>query len=112
MSLPQDDLLAGDLTALKFYHDGQGRILMEPKDKIRERLGRSPDSGDSLALTFSLEEHARRGGADIDPMQGLTGVTRWGTVPATPAAVADNIMPKPGRSQPGRWSVGSGRRRF
>lgn len=111
MSLPQDDLLAGDLTALKFYHDGQGRILMEPKDKIRERLGRSPDSGDALSLTYALEEHARRGGADFDPMQGLTGVTRWGTVPVVPAS-ADTVTPKPGRAQPGRWSVGSGRRRF
>jgi hypothetical protein len=107
MSLPQDDLLAGDLTGVKFYHDGQGRILIEPKDKIRERLGRSPDSGDALALSFALEERVRRGGADTDPQQGLTADTRWGV--AKPAGDATRT-----KSAPGRWSVtgGRGRGRF
>lgn len=55
LSLPQDDMLAADLCAPKYYYDGGGRIILEPKDKIRGRLGRSPDSGDALATTFAHE---------------------------------------------------------
>jgi hypothetical protein len=111
MSLPQDDLLAGDLTGVKFYHDGQGRILIEPKDKIRERLGRSPDSGDALAMSYALEERVRRGGADTDPQQGLVAGTRWGiSTTAAPAATVAGVTSKPGRAQPGRWGVTGGRK--
>lgn len=55
LSLPQDDMLAADLCAPKYYYDGGARIILEPKDKIRGRLGRSPDSGDALATTFAHE---------------------------------------------------------
>ncbi len=60
MSLPLDNLLAADLTTPKYGADGYGRILIEAKDEIRKRIGRSPDSGDSLALTYALPM------ADID----------------------------------------------
>lgn len=54
LALPNDPKLAGDLVSPKFSPDQYGRILLESKDDIRTRLGRSPDSGDSLALTFAL----------------------------------------------------------
>ena len=59
ISLPQDDYLVGDLCAAKYWYDGQGRVLIEPKDKIRDRLNRSPDSADALALTFAFSDRAR-----------------------------------------------------
>ena len=37
-------------THWKFQSDG--RIIIEPKDDIKERLGRSPDWMDALANTF------------------------------------------------------------
>ncbi len=51
--LPDDDMLAGDLTAPKFSYDELGRVLIEAKDEIRKRIGRSPDAGDAVALTFA-----------------------------------------------------------
>jgi hypothetical protein len=53
MQLPNDALLAGDLTAPHYSPDDYGRILIEDKDKIRVRIGRSPDSGDALCLTYA-----------------------------------------------------------
>lgn len=53
--IPDDDELSADLTAPDFLFDARGRILLEKKDSIRARLGRSPDRADSLALTFAVE---------------------------------------------------------
>lgn len=53
LSLPKDDLLEADLTAPKYDYDDLGRIRLERKEKVQKRLGRSPDSGDALALTFA-----------------------------------------------------------
>ncbi len=53
LNLPDDDMLAGDLTAPKFSYDDLGRVLIEDKDDIRKRIGRSPDAGDAVALTFA-----------------------------------------------------------
>jgi len=53
LCLPDDDLLAGDLVAAKYFYDELGRIVIEDKDSIRARIGRSPDSGDAAALTFA-----------------------------------------------------------
>jgi hypothetical protein len=52
--IPDDNQLHGDLTAVsgdKFSSNGQ--LKLEPKEKIRQELGRSPDDGDALALTFA-----------------------------------------------------------
>ena len=32
--------------------DSAGRLVLEPKDHVRERLGFLPDLADALALTF------------------------------------------------------------
>jgi hypothetical protein len=53
LSLPDDHLLTGDLTTARYAFDELGRIQLEDKDEMRKRLGRSPDSGDALAMTFA-----------------------------------------------------------
>ncbi len=55
LALPPNDELAQDLTAPKWDMNSQGKIVIEPKEDIRERLGRSPDFGDALALTYAPE---------------------------------------------------------
>ncbi len=45
--------LEEDLTAPGYKIDKQTRIQLEPKDKIKERIGRSTDDGDALALTYA-----------------------------------------------------------
>jgi hypothetical protein len=60
VQIPDDDSLHGDMcapvrgsSATRF--DSSGRLIIEPKDKIKERLGNSPDLGDAGALTFAVE---------------------------------------------------------
>lgn len=50
--LPDDPILRQELTAAQ-YGFKNGKVLIEPKDKIKERIGRSPDRADALALTFA-----------------------------------------------------------
>ncbi len=48
LALPPDDRLIGDLTAPHWRVMSSGRILVESKDDIRKRLGRSTDDGDAV----------------------------------------------------------------
>lgn len=76
ISLPQDDYLVGDLCAAKYWYDGQGRVLIEPKEKIRDRLNRSPDSADALAMTFAFADRIK---ADVQVnTTELKNTSRWG----------------------------------
>lgn len=52
-SIPNDAELATDLTALQYEFRG-GEMLMESKDDAKKRGVKSPDRGDSLALTFAV----------------------------------------------------------
>lgn len=51
--LPDDDALHSDLTAPGYSHSSNGQIKLTSKDKIKKALGKSPDAGDALALTFA-----------------------------------------------------------
>lgn len=54
--LPPDDELLGDLCAVRYKVVAMGKlagIQIRDKDEIREVLGRSPDKGDSVAMTFA-----------------------------------------------------------
>jgi hypothetical protein len=55
--------LKAELSAPTYYFDHAGRLGLEAKEKIKERLGKSPDVADALALTFA----AMVGGPDIMP---------------------------------------------
>jgi len=50
---PEDQELAQDLVAPIYFFDSSGRMCLEPKDDIKERIGRSPNRGDALACTFA-----------------------------------------------------------
>jgi hypothetical protein len=55
IALPPDDELRADLAAQRFKLVTMGKrsaVLLLPKDQIREVLGRSPDKGDAVAMTF------------------------------------------------------------
>lgn len=51
LSLVDDKTLA-ELTAPHYSYDHQMKIVVEPKDDTKERLGRSPDDADALLLAF------------------------------------------------------------
>jgi hypothetical protein len=52
--LPDDDALQSDLTGLTYSYDSSRRMVLESKEKAKKRGLRSPDSADSLALTFAV----------------------------------------------------------
>jgi hypothetical protein len=53
--LPNIPEMIGELITPQ-YTFKNGKFLLEPKDQIKDRLGRSPDYADALSLTFSLPE--------------------------------------------------------
>lgn len=54
--LPPDKILIGDLTSPSWTLTSNGRILVDSKEDIRKRLGRSPDAGDATVMRFYLGE--------------------------------------------------------
>lgn len=54
LSLPEDELLDQELLALRYELDSKGRIGLEPKPRAEDRLGRSFDSSDALALSLLI----------------------------------------------------------
>lgn len=51
-SLPDDEGLTEELSMPVYSFDASDRMVLEKKDKIKERMGKSPDLADALALTF------------------------------------------------------------
>lgn len=51
IALPHDAILVADLCA-PTYEVGSNGIKVEPKDKVKERLGRSPDKGDAAVMAW------------------------------------------------------------
>lgn len=54
VSLPNIQSLKTDLSGLKYKIDAEGRYSLERKEDAKKRGVRSPDVGDSLALTFAI----------------------------------------------------------
>jgi len=53
VALPPDEDLTGDLTTPKMLDPlSGGKLQVEPKEKIRERIGRSTDKGDAVVQAF------------------------------------------------------------
>lgn len=50
--LPPDQQLLEEATEIRWSFRSDGRIIIEPKEDIKNRLGRSPDRFDALANTF------------------------------------------------------------
>lgn len=69
--------LAGELCTPKFRMDSNGRIVIEPKDDMKKRLGHSPDLADALACTFAPRKNTL---LDLDfgaALDGLTSASAW-----------------------------------
>jgi len=52
-AIPNEPTLKSELSVVEYKFTPAGKILLEPKDKIKEKIGKSPDLADSLALTFA-----------------------------------------------------------
>lgn len=56
-SIPQDTELKTELSTVEYRFNTTGRIILEPKDRVKERTGKSPDLADALVLTFARPVH-------------------------------------------------------
>lgn len=102
--------LRADLTSVKYRFHPDGRRILEPKDDLRKRLGRSPDYGDALALALAWRTVPRRldysnlfrgGDASVEPCPredpcGDRDCPRCGGLPQhRRPGFWDGIMPNP-----------------
>lgn len=55
LALHRDPQLKAELVTPTYTFAG-GKMVLEDKEQIKDRLGRSPDEGDAIALTFMLPE--------------------------------------------------------
>lgn len=92
VALPNDPYLIADLTAPTFdpaVYEKQGKILVEPKEKLKTRLGRSPDRGDAVVMVWyeGTYQHERgviamrkftSGGMSTQVRVGHAGSKRYG----------------------------------
>lgn len=60
-SIPNDPEFKSDLVVATYSYDAANRMKLEPKESIKERLGKSPDIGDAWVLTFAFPVQAKRG---------------------------------------------------
>jgi len=65
-----DPELVAEICAPEYTFDKRGRLILEPKDEIKVKLGRSPDRLDALMLTFALPEMEGRG-LNIEDLWGI-----------------------------------------
>lgn len=79
-AIPDDSELKSELTIVEYKFTASGKIILVPKDKIKELMGASPDKADALAITFAMpviakELLARRSSYqtedEYDPFDGM-----------------------------------------
>lgn len=84
VQVPDDDLFQRDECsvtvgkgATKF--DSSGRLVLEAKDHIKQRVGFSPDLGDAAALTFAIDFNAvvDESAERFRPYRGSAGGQAW-----------------------------------
>lgn len=68
--LPSNDQLTQELCEVKYKVQSNGKIIIEPKDDIKVRLGRSPDYSDALAQTF-YPGHPKSGYLTIEQIANM-----------------------------------------
>ena len=56
-SLPKNDALRAELSTPIYDYDAAGRLRLEAKEAIKERLRHSTDLADALSLTFAVPVH-------------------------------------------------------
>ena len=52
-AIPNDPALKSELSVVEYEFNRAGKIQLEAKEKVKEKIGKSPDMADSLALTFA-----------------------------------------------------------
>lgn len=74
-AIPDDRALAAELTAPHYAFDAQGRRVVEKKEHFKQRLKRSPDRADALAL--SIYQAGGLASPVHMPRKTIAGASRW-----------------------------------
>ena len=59
VSIINDPILLRQLGSIKYHYRSNGKTVVEPKDEVKTRLGRSPDRADALILGLWGAKHIR-----------------------------------------------------
>ena len=94
-ALPDVPELVGDLTETTYCHKGD-RLLLEPKDIVKKKLGRSPDWGDAGALTFA-EPVVKKARTTAPPLQRIAEYDPFAELNAKVAKQLSEYDPNGGR---------------
>jgi hypothetical protein len=55
--IPNEPRLKSELTVTEYKFTSAGKIILQPKEEIKELTGHSPDGADSAVLTFAVHIH-------------------------------------------------------
>lgn len=75
--IPDDDVLDGEITGPQAKENANRQIILEPKIKVRERIGRSPDGSDALGTTLAETVHKRNQSQSHLPAGGPRRSGAW-----------------------------------
>jgi hypothetical protein len=56
INIPPDEIMVGQLSALKYKFDSAGRYMLESKDDVKKRGLTSPDRADVVAMLFESDD--------------------------------------------------------
>lgn len=85
--LPNIPALVGELT-VPTYTFVNGKFLLEDKDLIKKRLGRSPDLADALALTFAIPDMPSDRGIPLAARKTVRHVADYDPFESSPVGVS------------------------
>lgn len=77
LAIPPDDVLTQELTEPQWDTHSSGDIIIESKDAIKERLGRSPDRLDSILLTMAVDGPPAQAGLTKPPENAFIRKGIW-----------------------------------
>lgn len=77
LALPPDDDLTADLIAPRYEPHAGAQLWVESKDDVKKRLGRSPDSGDAVAMACWQEPPSRTPDVVLKPVSYANSGGGW-----------------------------------
>ena len=84
IALPNDPRLIRQLGAVMYNYRGSGKVIVEPKDDTKRRLGQSPDRADAFVLALWATKQIafpandfKRDEDDIIPEEADYGWAKW-----------------------------------
>ena len=91
LQLPDNDLLRSDLSQARYTLTTKGQIQIEPKKKMKTRLGRSPDYADAAMFAMEAQYHMNYKPLLKEAYGHLSGENRSGesVIPSVMGTVQD-----------------------